>query len=103
MPVTVSCALCGTKIKDVSPDQFKDLTGREVCRTCADKIDERLKEIDLAIKQYKEDISKLNENGKKMYDQMQKAYAKFNADAVSLYKTMVAEFNAMKESIINAE
>ena len=46
MAVSVECSICEKKIGGVAPNKFRELTGKEICKECEERLNNTLSELE---------------------------------------------------------
>jgi len=100
MAVKIVCSMCEVFIKDANANELNRITGKEICKDCAAKLDEAHGFITVSIKQFKQDLEKLVADAKKNFNMLDATYKKFINEATGLQTTTTAEIKRRLEDVL---
>lgn len=103
MAVKVFCNICEKFIKNAEQFEFQKLTGKEMCETCGGRVNDLFQVLDDSIKDYNNRVDAMVANVKKKYAMLDKAYNKFNSDAIGLHTTKKAEIESHLKNILEGD
>jgi len=101
MAVSVECGICEKKIGGVAPNKFRELTGKEICKDCKERLDNTLKEIEQTAKNAIASIEAEHRKVKLKYSKMESALDSFKAQVTDQLRVVRNEIDAKTDEVIS--
>ena len=101
MAVFIECSICGKKIKSVEPNKIRELTGREICTECEEKLKEKLKDVERVTQDALNKIDVLYKKVKSQMSKLDSIYNGFREQVTDQRRRAVAEITTKMDEVIS--